>query len=254
MAKFCGKCGSRLDVNTGLCPHCDREKLETTRELPKTEEEVFQEGKDHSLSIDGELSPPIGNGKKPHSRRRKGVALKICLTSLADVILLGGILCALTYFYIIRVPFLSDTIAPSVSTPDAGDWEDIPKTDTGGITYYPSAPENIVQDPQTGIAFVNNEILVALESEAYRSQLEDTLQPAQGQIVGEIPQVAQYQVLLDRALGYNEMEDLVAYLESFDWVVYASPNYAMETDVQFIPNDKEWKNEWEDVPDGTNWG
>ena len=254
MAKFCGKCGSRLDVNTGLCPHCDREKLETTRELPKTEEEVFQEGKDHSLSIDGELSPPIGNGKKPHSRRRKGVALKIRLTSLAVVILLGGILCALTYFYIIRVPFLSDTIAPSVSTPDAGDWEDIPKTDTGGITYYPSAPENIVQDPQTGIAFVNNEILVALESEAYRSQLEDTLQPAQGQIVGEIPQVAQYQVLLDRALGYNEMEDLVAYLESFDWVVYASPNYAMETDVQFIPNDKEWKNEWEDVPDGTNWG
>ena len=250
MAKFCGKCGSRLDVNTGLCPHCDREKPETAQGF----QEVFAAGKDHSLPIDGKRSSSTGDGKKPHSRRKKGFALKICLTSLAVVILLGGILCALTYFDMIRVPFLSDIVAPSASTSDAGDWEDIPETDTGGITYYPSAPENMVQDPQTGITFVNNEILVALESEAYRSQLEDTLQPTQGQIVGEIPQVAQYQVLLDRALGYNEMEDLVTYLESFDWVVYASPNYAMEADVQFIPNDKEWKNEWEDVPDGTNWG
>ncbi|MEM0529239.1 zinc ribbon domain-containing protein [Zongyangia sp. HA2173] len=107
MAKFCGKCGSRLDVNTGLCPHCGQEKLETIQGLPKIEEEVFQGGKDHSLSIDGKLSPPIDNGKKPHSRRKKGVALKICLILLAVVILLGSILCALTYFDMIRIPLLS---------------------------------------------------------------------------------------------------------------------------------------------------
>lgn len=27
MANFCGKCGSRLDRDTGLCPRCDREKI-----------------------------------------------------------------------------------------------------------------------------------------------------------------------------------------------------------------------------------
>lgn len=32
MANFCGKCGARLDVETGLCPNCDREKLCQTAE------------------------------------------------------------------------------------------------------------------------------------------------------------------------------------------------------------------------------
>ena len=28
MAKFCGKCGTKLDEVTGLCPNCDAEKME----------------------------------------------------------------------------------------------------------------------------------------------------------------------------------------------------------------------------------
>lgn len=27
MAKFCGKCGARLDEATGLCPNCDADKM-----------------------------------------------------------------------------------------------------------------------------------------------------------------------------------------------------------------------------------
>ena len=27
MAKFCGKCGTKLDEATGLCPNCDAEKI-----------------------------------------------------------------------------------------------------------------------------------------------------------------------------------------------------------------------------------
>ena len=27
MAKFCGKCGSKLDKTTGLCPKCDADKI-----------------------------------------------------------------------------------------------------------------------------------------------------------------------------------------------------------------------------------
>ena len=32
MAKFCGKCGSRLDEATGLCPRCDAEQLRQLKE------------------------------------------------------------------------------------------------------------------------------------------------------------------------------------------------------------------------------
>ncbi len=28
MAKFCGKCGSKLDQTTGLCPKCDADKIQ----------------------------------------------------------------------------------------------------------------------------------------------------------------------------------------------------------------------------------
>lgn len=39
MAKFCGKCGTKLDEATGLCPNCDADKLNKQTELPESVEE-----------------------------------------------------------------------------------------------------------------------------------------------------------------------------------------------------------------------
>ena len=35
MAKFCGKCGSKLDQTTGLCPECDADKIERNKRKKK---------------------------------------------------------------------------------------------------------------------------------------------------------------------------------------------------------------------------
>ncbi len=35
MAKFCGKCGTKLDEVTGLCPNCDAEKMENSSVTPR---------------------------------------------------------------------------------------------------------------------------------------------------------------------------------------------------------------------------
>ena len=35
MAKFCGKCGAKLDEATGLCPNCDADKLNKQIEKPE---------------------------------------------------------------------------------------------------------------------------------------------------------------------------------------------------------------------------
>ena len=43
MAKFCGKCGSRLDETTGLCPNCDAEKLAAIRSEESTDKGKEQE-------------------------------------------------------------------------------------------------------------------------------------------------------------------------------------------------------------------
>ena len=48
MAKFCGKCGARLDVQTCLCPNCDREKLMVNVEevVPPYEMKIMEVGYD----------------------------------------------------------------------------------------------------------------------------------------------------------------------------------------------------------------
>lgn len=35
MAKFCGKCGAKLDETTGLCPNCNAEDAEKISEQEK---------------------------------------------------------------------------------------------------------------------------------------------------------------------------------------------------------------------------
>ena len=49
MPKFCTKCGSRLDVETGLCPICDISETNTEEELQCTKEEI-QEEKQQDIS------------------------------------------------------------------------------------------------------------------------------------------------------------------------------------------------------------
>ena len=42
MAKFCGKCGTRLDETTGLCPNCDADKLKRESGLSGSEDMLRQ--------------------------------------------------------------------------------------------------------------------------------------------------------------------------------------------------------------------
>ena len=124
-------------------------------------------------------------------------------------------------------------------------------TDTSGFTYYESSDENIVTDD--GVTYVNNEVLVYLNSEADKPKLEKFLSNVGGKIVGELPKVAEYQVLLNKELSCEDMNSFVENLESQKFVLSADFNYAFKLNSQNIPNDKEWKNEWSDTPVGKTW-
>lgn len=232
MAKFCGKCGARLDEKTGLCPNCDVEQIKNNTILP-------QKGQNPQP-----VSAPNNRKKKP---KKSGQLLKILLCLAVILLLCIGVLGLADYLGWLELPFYG------TETGDVS-WEGTPDTDLGEIVHYPSSEEHVVQDADTGILYFDNEILVAINSEEDRPQLEAFLAD-KGTIVGEIPMVAQYQILLDTSMGYQEIETLAAELETMDWVVYASPNYALEQpDISYIPNDEEWKDEWETAPGGSNWG
>ena len=131
----------------------------------------------------------------------------------------------------------------------------IPETDTSGFTYYASPVENIVTDSETGMMFVNNELLITLTSNEEKPQLEQYLETVGGEIVGEIPLLADYQVLLKSECSYEQLTAMSDDLNSRGWVKHASINLALEIAASsYYPNDAKWKNEWSTTPDGINWG
>ncbi len=129
---------------------------------------------------------------------------------MALIVLSGTALCLLEYFNIINIPLFS-SILDSITNADSYDIEkNIPETDTTGFVFYQSPEENISQDAGTGVAFIDNEVLVTLTSENYRSQLEGYLSIIGGRIAGEIPELAEYQIVLEKDYNYAEIQNLVA--------------------------------------------
>lgn len=226
MAKFCGKCGTKLDEKTGLCPKCEAEK-------------------------------GLGGKKVKGSKTSRGKKKKRILLIIIAVLVLTGALAAgaIIYFYMSDSTMASGILKKMGINKNVVEVEsNLPETDMEGLSYYTSSEENIVQDPEEGCTYINNEILVTLESKEHRTELENYLSTINGQIVGEITELADYQILLGNTFSCTDIKKIAEQLEQLDWVKHASPNYAVKLDAQYVPNDSKWKNKWEDIPDGINWG
>ena len=85
--------------------------------------------------------------------------------------------------------------------------KDIPETDMGDLIYHEPAAENVVM--QGGFGYVNNELLVTLDSSDSLSALKDYLRTIGGEVVGEIPVTADYQILLPAAHTQEELEQMI---------------------------------------------
>lgn len=134
--------------------------------------------------------------------------------------------------------------------------KDIPETDMGDLIYHEPAAENVVM--QGGFGYVNNELLVTLDSSDSLSALKDYLRTIGGEIVGEIPVTADYQILLPAAHTQEELEQMIEQLKALPYVRRSSLNYAFELENDAIsgssayyPNDKKW-DDWSGNS-GNNW-
>ena len=265
---FCGKCGAKLDKNTGLCPRCDAEKLLTLKS-------------DNSTEATGTKEPIPGNtllskkqAKKQRKKERKAAKeikkkemranwsagkkvrnffLKVFLIVLIIGVLVAGLIGLLVYLGIVDISTTSDVINKLETTTHPADIEkSIPDTDMNGIVYYESSEDNIVTED--GITFINNEILVILESAQYRNDLDNYLLGIGGHVVGELSDIAEYQIVLDKTYSHGTLTAIADELRSFDWVIYVSLNYAVKTKPEYTPNDSKWNNQWDATPGGDNWG
>lgn len=186
-----------------------------------------------------------------HRKRRKNNLVWLFALLGILVLFLGTILAFLIFSNLSSEP--AET-AQEVSAVNVE--KDIPETDMGDLIYHESAAENVVM--QGGFGYVNNELLVTLDSSDSLSALKDYLRTIGGEIVGEIPVTADYQILLPAAHTQEELEQMIEQLKALPYVRRSSLNYAFELENDAIsgssayyPNDKKW-DDWSGNS-GNNW-
>ncbi len=143
-----------------------------------------------------------------------------------------------------------DSVAVEESTVNVE--KDIPETDMGDLVYHEPAAENIVM--QGGFGYVNNELLVTLDSSESLPQLKEYLAGIGGEVVGEIPLTADYQIMLPGTYIEEELESIIEQVKSLPYVERSSLNYAFELEddsEQYYPDDPKWDN-WKSTG-GNNW-
>lgn len=173
--------------------------------------------------------------------------------SLGWIFILAGMV--LLFLSIILVLLMAgntidDSVAVVESTVNVE--KDIPETDMGDLVYHEPATENIVM--QGGFGYVNNELLVTLDSADSLPQLKEYLTGIGGEVVGEIPLTADYQIMLPGTYTEKELGTMIEQVKSLPYVERSSLNYAFELEDasnQYYPDDKKW-DDW-DTTGGNNW-
>ena len=144
MAKFCGKCGSKLDEATGLCPKCDAEKLakrsaESLKEKEKQEASVKPEKPLSKREIKKQKKADKKASRKARKKEKRArwstgkkvrrFLLKFILIVLLLTVLAAGVTGVLVYFDIAEMPAVESILKrikclPKYNTIQAGANED----------------------------------------------------------------------------------------------------------------------------------
>lgn len=115
MAKFCGKCGTKLDENTGFCPNCDVDKIKKMQSQEESYKNNEQSGgaSESQLSkkemrkqnqVDQKEAKKVRKSSWSLGQRIRKIIYKFSLIVLLVIALVGGTVGALEYFDIIDIP------------------------------------------------------------------------------------------------------------------------------------------------------
>ncbi|MGN0680957.1 MAG: S8 family serine peptidase [Candidatus Fimisoma sp.] len=272
MAKFCGKCGAKLDEATGLCPNCDADKLNKQTETPeavekpKPKQDTASEPKKPLSKKEAKKKRKADKkaakkAKKKEKRKQWSMGkkifrfiLKIILIVFLLLILAIGVMGALVYFEIVDVPGISYILERS----------GIQKVQNVSIdpmkdSYVPDE-DSILYDENTNQFYANNEIIVMFSYNATEIQKEAVIDFLNGELVGTVPELNMYQIMIQDCDALEELISIANEItDNFDYVIYATYDSAtVNQGDAYSPNDP-WngdvgKDDWGDETiDGSNW-
>lgn len=123
MAKYCGKCGSKLDEDTGLCPKCetailkDQTKTKAKKETQKQKKinkKEFKRALKNKKKIDKKEKKKAKRAAMTTGQKVRRFFLKMFAILLSVVVVATAITTALSYFNIVEVPVISETVDRAV--------------------------------------------------------------------------------------------------------------------------------------------
>lgn len=143
-----------------------------------------------------------------------------------------------------------------------GRWGITDEEQTNDEDMYFKQPtaKDIILDQETGVIYVKNQLLISALPGASKSVFEAITDSIDADIVGYIGLTNDYQIEFREDKTLEELQNIVAYLESFSFVYEATLNTVLqlETDItttnDALYNDED-EDDWsEEIPDGDNWG
>jgi len=153
----------------------------------------------------------------------------------------------------IMVDGVSYTITATIATTKTVDEENI-----GQIYSSPPNEANIVLDEETGIKYVNNEVLITAKEGTSFEAVRQLAIGLGGEIVGWIEKMDEYQVRLSDVYTKAELDTKIQTLQDNVTVHMVTLNMAYDAEPNFYPNDSEWNGlgqSWsEELPSERNWG
>lgn len=257
MAKFCGKCGTRLDETTGLCPNCDADKLKRESGL-RGSEDILGQMQSENRELQGkkqeeekratqQRKPVNIKGKKPKKK-----IIKWMLGFFVLLLLVSGVV----YFK------NSDKSVIDVVLEKTGVKQENAAFATQIIEedYVPDE-KNIVYENE-GFGYVNNMVLLFARSDASEERMNEIAKEIGGEIVGKISGIHQYQIEVS-SMSRESLENVCEKAMGFDEIKFAIVDnvVTMEDQTMKIPNDP-WRDnfqgimgvDWdEENPSGYNW-
>ena len=154
------------------------------------------------------------------SQRRKWL-LAVCLLAAAGI---GG-----TCLY------LKHTKAPMSSLEELN-------APVNSIYYTSPEEEHIALDTETGVEYIDNELLViSLKTE---EELNEALESRKGKAVGYIEDISLYQVKFEETYSRKELEALGEELTEAGIITSFMENLVTCLSTDFLPSDQRWEKEW----------
>ena len=243
---YCGKCGRKIDPETGLCPKCDKKKLVSSDNKKISRDELmrrFQTSQENDNTEQNQTNDAKINdtneieSESPRKHRFHPLIVFISLT-LCLTIIVGVVLSA---FGIINLPFI-------------GNNDRVKKISENMYVTTPNE-KNVKFDEGSGIPYINNEVMITFTSGTSRTSVEDTIKSINGKIIGVIENTNTFQVEIKACDNFTQLTTIISEIEKSDIVEHAGPDLLILSEPDYYPrSDVHWENEWNTVPDGGNWG